>query len=219
MAHVYDQEFYKMQAEGSYISAKTVIGVFKNKLFTPNSVFDVGCGVGTWLKAWREAGVPEIAGVDGNEIGDEFLYVPREQIRVADLDDMVSQFDGTIGGKKFDLVTSLEVGEHLKPESSEKFIRFLTGHADVVLFSAALPLQGGENHINCQPLQFWVDLFARNGFECYDTIRPALIAGGGAKNCDLVSSEYPRVRKTKGRQTPDAGSSGKTCAILSRQFC
>lgn len=48
---IYDEEFYKQQSQGSYQSAKEIIPIINN--FIPNiqSVLDVGCGIGTWLKA------------------------------------------------------------------------------------------------------------------------------------------------------------------------
>ena len=43
----------------------------------------------------------------------------------------------------------------------------------MVLFSAAPPGQGGENHINERPLSFWQHLFKAKGYEAYDVVRPA----------------------------------------------
>ena len=51
---VYNEEFYKNQCEGSYRSAKIVLDKALSILPQVNSVIDVGCGVGTWLKAWQE---------------------------------------------------------------------------------------------------------------------------------------------------------------------
>lgn len=73
---IYDEEFYKQQSQGSYQSAKEIIPIINS--FIPNiqSVLDVGCGIGTWLKAWQEQNkLIEIFGVDGNDIsGSFFLY-------------------------------------------------------------------------------------------------------------------------------------------------
>jgi len=53
-------------------------------------------------------------------------------------------------------------------------IKFLADLSDVVLFSAALPGQGGVGHINEQPLSYWRSLFAKHGYVFYDAIRPQL---------------------------------------------
>ena len=74
-------------------------------------------------------------------------------------------------------VQSLEVAA-LSPHSSAAFVRNLVAHGDRVLFSAAVPGQGGENHTNEQTLEFWRGLFAQHGFVPFDFIRP-LVAGNG----------------------------------------
>ena len=66
---------------------------------------------------------------------------------------------------------SLEVGEHLPSESSERFVSDLTRLAPVVLFSAAIPWQGGNHHINERWQSDWAELFAAGGYEAIDAIR------------------------------------------------
>jgi hypothetical protein len=73
--------------------------------------------------------------------------------------------------ERFDLVTCLEVAEHLAPDSSAALIDSLVAHSDLVLFSAATPGQGGENHINERPLAFWQDLFAERGYVGFGVMR------------------------------------------------
>lgn len=53
-------------------------------------------------------------------------------------------------GRKFDLCVSMEVAEHLPPSRADSFVADLVGLAPVVLFSAAVPEQGGTNHLNEQ---------------------------------------------------------------------
>lgn len=170
----YNEDFFKSQSGGSYKSAKVVIAFLTKHVFLPRSVLDVGCGCGTWLKAWREAGVAKIRGIDGNTLPENLLYVERNEISEMDLDTIRKE-----DSEKYDLAMSLEVAEHLKTENSANFVRFLTSSADIVLFSAAIPHQQGNNHINTQPLSFWVELFAQEGFECFDIVRPWLLANVG----------------------------------------
>jgi hypothetical protein len=72
---------------------------------------------------------------------------------------------------KFDLVQSLEVAEHLPERSADNFISFLCSLGPVVLFSAAIPFQGGTNHINEQWPEYWARLFLKHGFLPFDAIR------------------------------------------------
>jgi hypothetical protein len=91
--------------------------------------------------------------------------IPRTDFRAIDLS---KKFDL---GERFDLVTCLEVAEHLPGDSSAALIGSLVAHSDLVLFSAATPGQGGENHINERPLAFWQALFAKHGYVAFDVMR------------------------------------------------
>jgi len=73
------------------------------------------------------------------------------------------------------MATSLEVAEHVPESSSRQFVENLTRHADAIMFSAAVPGQGGEFHINEKPLSYWRDLFAQAGYRCFDPVRPTVL--------------------------------------------
>ena len=53
-----------------------------------------------------------------------------------------------------------------------EWITALTNASDIVLFSAALPGQGGSGHLNEQPLPYWVRKFWRRGYIPLEPIRP-----------------------------------------------
>ena len=74
-------------------------------------------------------------------------------------------------GRQFDLAMSVEVAEHVAKEFSGQFVKNITAHADLVLFGAAIPYQGGFRHINEQWQSYWADRFATEGFRCFDLIR------------------------------------------------
>lgn len=141
---------------------------FVNRLLSPNSVADVGCGVGTWLSVFQEFGVDHILGIDGSYLDQSLLQIPRDCFLEANLTDPPEVADS------FDLVMSLEVAEHLPEESAATFIRFLTSLAPAVLFSAAIPGQGGFMHIHERWQSYWVQHFANNGYELVNAIHPAV---------------------------------------------
>ena len=165
----YDEEFYKVNAKESYDSAMKIIEVIK-KFYMPKSVFDLGCGVGTWLKAWQDNGTEEILGVDANEMDEKYLYIPRKHLQIVDFEKQKIILE-----KKFDLAMSLECLEHISNEREDIAIQTLTNAADFILFSAAIPYQVGTNHINCHKLTYWVDKFKQEGFACFDIVRPELL--------------------------------------------
>lgn len=157
-----------------------VIVPFLVKIFSPQSVIDVGCGLGTWLGCFKKCGIQQVLGVDGayhekeliaqNLLDSEFLECDLEK----DLSSIVSSVKKQLGGttQLFDLCISLEVAEHLKESSSDSFITFLTSLSDYVVFSAAIPYQGGDGHINEQWPEYWVNKFKQRGFKPLDIIRP-----------------------------------------------
>lgn len=172
MSHAYTDAFFDYIDAESRRSAERLLAAGLGWL-SPGSVLDVGCGRGAWLRCWLDAGVSDVAGIDGDYVDRGRLHFPEARFTPWDLS---QPFDL---GRRFDLVQSLEVAEHLPPESSEAFAGSLCAHGDVVLFSAAVPGQGGEHHVNERPLAFWRDLFAARSYRCFDCIRPQ-VAGDAA---------------------------------------
>ncbi len=163
----YSEEFFVGQKDLSYQSARHVIPTIQQ--FVPvGSVCDVGCGVGTWLRAFREAGVQDILGVDGHYVDQNLLEIPGSVFREADLRQPL-RLD-----RSFDLAMSIEVAEHLPESRSVSFVEDLTRLAPVVLFSAAIPRQGGTAHINEQWQSHWAAIFAQCGFATCDVLRPII---------------------------------------------
>jgi SAM-dependent methyltransferase len=167
VSYVYDANFFAWTNLAVAQSSREIVALLMTSL-QPRSVLDVGCGQGVWLRAWREAGARRVLGLDGAYVDQERLLVPRTNFLVTDLS---QPFDL---GERFDLVQSLEVAEHLLPSAATAFVDSLTRHGDVVVFSAAVPGQGGEYHVNERPLEYWRGLFRQHGYVCFDPIRPAV---------------------------------------------
>jgi SAM-dependent methyltransferase len=166
-ASPYGRAFFEKQRGGSRGSADVVVPLLQRWL-RPKSVLDVGCGVGTWLAVWRANGVADAVGVDGEHVDRSLLQVPEPSFLARDL---TRPFDL---GRTFDLVTSLEVAEHLPPSAADTLVASLVRHGDVVLFSAAIPGQGGDGHVNEEWPEAWARRFARHGFRWADPLRPIL---------------------------------------------
>jgi len=131
----------------------------------PKRVVDVGCGDGTWLSVFREQGVIDVLGIDGDYVEPENLQIPVHQFMTWNLTQPV------LLNQTFDLAVSLEVAEHLPEESAFGFVDTLVRLSDVVLFSAAIPHQGGTNHINEQWPDYWIALFEAQGYIAIDILR------------------------------------------------
>jgi SAM-dependent methyltransferase len=135
-------------------------------MFAPTSVVDIGCGVGTWLSVFRELGVAKTLGIDGAYVDTSQLLIDRDTFRSHDLSQPL-RLDQT-----FDMAVSLEVAEHIPAASAQIFVDTLSSLAPLVLFSAAIPFQGGDNHINEQWPEYWIERFANRDYVGYDCIRP-----------------------------------------------
>lgn len=164
MLNLYDSNYYSHQKDGSYASAEVIVPLVL-QFYRPKSVVDVGCGVGNWLSVFLKNGVEKILGLDGD-------YVDRSQLRIAE------QFFKPVNLEQpipdigtFDMAMSLEVAEHLPQEVAEQFVKNITSLAPVILFSAAVPYQGGTHHVNEQWPEYWQKLFALQGFVPVDPLR------------------------------------------------
>lgn len=146
--------------------AAEVVVPYILQLLDPNSVVDIGCGTGTWLKVFEDHGIEKILGIDGDYVDKKLLKIESNKFLSHDLEkDFFSK-------ERYDLAISLEVAEHLNIDSAVVFINSLSQLSDTVVFSAATPNQGGQNHLNEQPPQYWIDIFENLGFKMYDIFRP-----------------------------------------------
>jgi len=160
----YTSEFYDTIRGASHRSAVAVAPIVL-ELVHPKSIVDVGCGDGTWLSVFRDLGIGDLVGLDGDYVDRRQLQISLDQFKATDLS---SRFEIT---RTFDLAISLEVAEHLPPESAEGFVDSLTRLAPVVLFSAAIPFQGGTQHLNEQWPDYWAALFKTHNYLPIDCIR------------------------------------------------
>ncbi len=140
---------------------------FIMKNMRPETVIDVGCGIGTFTSVFKKHGA-KILAVDGPWCNKELLFknIEPEEFVEHELEKPLP-----IEGH-FDLAVCLEVAEHLTPERAPSFVAELTGLSDVILFSAAIPGQGGDHHFNEQWLPYWEKLFNQHDYEVCDVLRP-----------------------------------------------
>ena len=163
---IYDQEFFNTTHD--HISSARVILNILFKHYNPKSIVDVGCGSGSWLKVAGEMGVNSLTGIEGLWLNEEMLLSDEIELITHDLDLPLPVLP------TFDLAISLEVAEHLPENRAESFIEDLCKLSNVILFSAAIPHQGGDHHINEQWQSYWYGMFRDNNYLCFDIIRHQL---------------------------------------------
>lgn len=163
MKYLHDEKVHNLEAP------REIVPIIL-KLLQPSSVVDVGCGIGTFLRVFKEHGVSTVLGVDGSWVNRQLLekHISRSEFLERDLEAPLAL------DRRFDLVVSLEVAEHLKADTAERFVRSLTDAGDAVVFSAAIPGQSGQNHVNEQPMTYWIELFRDRGYRFSDVLRPVI---------------------------------------------
>lgn len=159
--NVYDTFFYEehIKLKSGYEELASII--FSR--FHPKSVCDFGCGNGFLIQFLAEKGV-EVSGFEGSEASLDLMDSSlREKVRIKDL-------RVAIDTNVHELVISTEVAEHLPKKASPVLVQNLTSTASkAIVFSAAQPGQWGDGHINCQPKEFWIKLFASRGWTYDET--------------------------------------------------
>lgn len=162
-AVVFTPEMYEAGRAGSISSAAVIAPLAMSCTRKPvTSVIDVGCGEGWFAREFAKRGVLDVTGYDYTATHGE--VVDGVTFRSVDLTER-PVFESA------DLAVCLEVAEHLPESAADGLIGALTASAPYVLFSAAIPGQGGNGHINCQWPAYWVEKFNRHGFAVSGALR------------------------------------------------
>lgn len=170
--HENENEMY-LGRDFSYREAMKIYAYLRDKGMVLESAIELGAGSGAWLKAFKDSAgeSAEILGLDGSSYGREGYLQPKEFIKCdlqsISVEDIISR-----RGKRYDLSISTEVAEHLSEKCAQQFIANLCAGSDRVLFSAAIPYQGGNHHINEKRQSYWRDIFIQQGYRPIDCIRP-----------------------------------------------
>ena len=161
----YDGAYYDTFRQQSFDAGVKLLSHLKSH-HPFRSVVDIGCGAGTWILAAKSiielsGEKPDLLGIDG-EYGQSIVDLSTAHFMFLDLENRVHL------PQKFDLAICLEVAEHLSRDRASTLVEDLCAASDTVFFSAAIPGQGGANHINEQWQDYWHSLFSEQGFFAVD---------------------------------------------------
>jgi SAM-dependent methyltransferase len=169
MSKIYNNDFFLFHKENSFQAAKLIVPIILDT-FVINSVVDVGCGNGSWLRVFLDHGINNICGYDISDLEQEAYLVNKKFIKT---NNNFTSIDFSIKGK-YDLLICLEVVEHLPRKISKNFIKKISNVSPLILFSAAIPGQKGTGHVNEQVPSYWRRLFNDNDFVEIDFLKPLL---------------------------------------------
>lgn len=157
------------EVPGSVRAAERLVPLILETLGQIRSVVDLGGGTGAWLRKFRACGVETVLLIDCPEV-ESHLLIERSSFSPADLNKKFPNMTS-----RFDLAVCVECAEHLLPDRAPSLIEWLSSVSDRVVFSAAIPGQGGKGHVNEQLPSYWTSLFSRYGFVRRDVLRRDII--------------------------------------------
>jgi len=155
VSYIYDEEFANKPWRDKGYTKEFKDIVFE--MYEPESIVDVGCGTGDFLKPFLDEGT-NILGIDGSKNCFENRKIPEEKFLVRDL-----RFESLSIGN-FDVCLCMEVAEHIEEKYSNRLIKVVTEVSKNVIFTAATPGQGGVDHVNEKPREWWIEKFRNENF-------------------------------------------------------
>jgi len=159
---LYDRAYYESHCGIPYQRDEHWLGFFAGiaeaivETIHPAAVLDAGCAMGFLVEALRDRGVA----ADGVDISDYAISQVREDVReftwVGSITDPLP--------RRYDLIVSIEVLEHLDEADGKLAVANLCSHTDDILFSSSPHDEEEETHANVRPTEYWARLFNQHGF-------------------------------------------------------
>jgi len=148
MAINYDHALNSHRQDSAVALAKYIDGFLDG----PKKIVDWGCGTGLLGKALEQ-------------LGHKVTYIDGIQ---AITEARVMDFTQECDVEYHDVAICLEVAEHLDEKYAQTLVRNVCNSSDMVFFSAAIPFQPGQNHVNCQWPSYWQGVFAKYSYDAKD---------------------------------------------------
>ena len=155
---VYNEQYYLNTVETPAVKSAGVICSSIMEEFKPRNLIDIGCGTGALMDNFQKRGV-KVKGLEYSEAALTFCRRRNLDVKKFDL-----ETDDLEAKERYDVVVSMEVAEHLPEKIADKYVGLLARLSDIVIFTAAPPGQGGQDHVNEQPASYWMAKFASHGF-------------------------------------------------------
>lgn len=124
--------------------------------FAPRLVFDAGCAVGMLVESLWDRGVE----AHGRDISEWAISQVRVDVRPwCEVGSLADPID-----REYDLITCIEVLEHIAEDDALRAIASLAASAPRILFSSTPTDLEEPTHVNVRPPSYWLSRWADVGF-------------------------------------------------------
>jgi GT2 family glycosyltransferase/2-polyprenyl-3-methyl-5-hydroxy-6-metoxy-1,4-benzoquinol methylase len=158
----YDEYYYLTSCGSPYVRGEYWLTFFGNiadrimKDINPKKVLDAGCAKGFLVEALRDRGV-DAYGIDISEYAISQVRVDMKNY--CKVGSILEPFN-----EQYDLIITIEVLEHLSAFEGRKAIENLCKYTNDIIFTSTPSDYKEATHFNVQPVEYWVEIFAQNGF-------------------------------------------------------
>ncbi len=162
---IYDADYYTSLVDPTMqISADTIADAIV-AAFSPRTIADIGCGTGVLMLALQKRGVS----CQGFEYSAAALETCRKRgLQVTPLN---IETDPIPAGVRVDVAISTEVAEHLPESCADRFLDVLTALSDTVVLTAAdTSPHSSTDHVNEQPLSYWIAKMDARGYTYLESL-------------------------------------------------
>ena len=160
----YNEKYYKIYGgKGEYCRSNPQWGLFFGSIaeklierLAPSTHFDAGCALGFLVEAFRDRGISSF----GRDISEYAIRNARSDIQAyCEVGSITSALPD-----HYDLITCIEVLEHMNERDALGAITVLTVATDTILFSSSPSDFDDPTHINVRPVRYWIEQFENAGF-------------------------------------------------------
>jgi 2-polyprenyl-3-methyl-5-hydroxy-6-metoxy-1,4-benzoquinol methylase len=193
--HPYNKHYYDsyhteagpvpyVREQGPWLLLFRAMAEFIDITIKPKKVLDAGCAKGFLVESLRDRGI-DAFGIDVSEYAvGEVRPDIRAYCRVSSLITPLSE--------RYDLITCIEVLEHMTEEEGRRAIANICKSTNDVLFSSTPDDFDEPTHVNVRPRTYWVQRFAEAGFSLDAGFDARAIAPHAMRFCK-VTPEAPAV--------------------------
>jgi quercetin dioxygenase-like cupin family protein len=156
---IYTGRYFRKRVKRHH-PAQIKYGQLFYNLFKPKIVYDVGCGLGSYLIPFKQNRC--------NVLGFDKFFDQAKPYCDKEIVGNILNFD-VLGQlmvqNKSDLTLCIDLAQIVPPDKSSNLINNLCNISnDYIIFVAAKPGQNEIGYINCRDPKFWIDLFGTCGF-------------------------------------------------------